>query len=144
VIELFLGVIAVSVLVMAIGQVVAVIVATRALRDVGERMGRLEETLRPIVANVQRITDDTARATAIATAQVERAKQLMDDVARRVEETLTTLQDTILRPAQNGWAVFQSVRDVLRSFFERGPKRARPRGHGPSPAAAEDDASFIG
>ena len=142
-IEIFLGVIAASVLVMAIGQMVAVIVATRALRDVGDRMGRLEETLRPIVANVQRITDDTARATGIATAQVERAERLMDDVVRRVEETLTALQDTILRPAQNGWAAVQSVRDVLRAFFDRGPNR-RSRGHGPSPAAAEDDASFIG
>jgi uncharacterized protein YoxC len=144
VIEFFLGVIAVSVLAMAIGQVVAVVVATRAMRQVGERVGALEATLRPIVDNMQRITDDTARATAIAAAQVERAERLLDDVVRRVEETLTALQDTILRPAQNGWAALQSVRDVMRAFFDRGNYRSRPRGHGPSPAAAEDDASFIG
>jgi hypothetical protein len=143
VIEFFLGVIAVSVLAMAIGQVVAVVIATRALRSVGERVGALEATLRPIVDNIQRITDDTARATSIATAQVERAERLMDEVVRRVEETLTGLQETILRPAQNGWAVLQSVRDVFSAFFDRGNYRSR-RGHGPSPAAAEDDASFIG
>ena len=53
--DVFLGVIAVSVLAMAIGQVAAVIVAARAVRRVGDRLGRLEETIRPIVANVQRI-----------------------------------------------------------------------------------------
>lgn len=143
-IEFFLGVIAVSVLAMAIGQVVAVVIATRALRSVGERVGTLETTLRPIVDNIQRITDDTARATAVATAQVERVDRLMDNVVGRVEETFTALHDTILRPAQNGWAVFQGVRDAMRGFFDRANYRSQPRSHGPSPAAAEDDASFIG
>ena len=64
-IELFLGVIAVSVLAMAIGQVVAVVIATR-LASCRRADGALEATLRPIVDNMQRITDDTARATAIA------------------------------------------------------------------------------
>lgn len=143
-IEVFLGVIAVSVLAMAIGQVAAVILAARAVRSVGERLGHLEETIRPIVANVQRISEDAARATAMATAQVERAERLVDDVARRVDETITAVQDTILGPARSGWAIFQTVRDVLGAFFDRGPRRSRSKGRGPSPAAAEDDASFIG
>ena len=142
--DVFLGVIAISVLAMAIGQVVAVVLAARAVRRTGETIGRLEETLRPIVANVQQISDDAARATAIATAQVERAERLMDDVTRRVDETLTAVQDSILTPARTGLAIFQGLRDVLGVFFDRGPRRSAPRAHGPSPAAAEDDASFIG
>ena len=100
--------------------------------------------MRPIVNNVQQISEDAARATAIATAQVERAEHLMDEVTRRVDETLNAIQDTILGPARNGWAIVQTLRDVLGAFFDRGPRAARPRSHGPSPAAAEDDASFIG
>lgn len=142
-IEIWLGVIAISVLAMAIGQVAAVIIAARAARRVGDRLGQLEESIRPIVANVEKISEDAARATAIAAAQVERAEQLMDDVARRVDETMTAVQDTILGPARNGWAIFQSIRDVFGAFFDRGPRRGRPR-PGPSPGAAEDDASFIG
>ena len=143
-IEVWLGVIAVSVLAMAIGQVAAVIIAARAARRVGDRLGQLEESIRPIVANVEKISEDAARATAIATAQVERAEQLMDDVVRRVDETMTAVQDTILGPARNGWAIFQGLRDAFGAFFDRGPRRTRPRSPGPSPAAAEDDASFIG
>ena len=60
--DVFLGIIAVSVLAMAIGQVAAVIVAARTVRRVGDRLGQLEETIRPIVANVQRISDRTSRA----------------------------------------------------------------------------------
>lgn len=143
--DVFLGVIAVSTLAMAIGQVAAVIIAARAVRRVGDRLGQLEETVRPIVANVQRMSDDAARATSLATAQVERAERLLDDVARRVDETLNTVQQTILGPARTGWAVYQTVRDVFSSFFDRGPRRAAPpRAPGPSPAAHEEDASFIG
>ena len=142
--DVFLGIIAVSVLAMAIGQVAAVIVAARTVRRVGDRLGQIEETIRPIVSNVQRISEDAARATAVATAQVERAEQIMDDVARRVDETMTAVQETILGPARSGWAVVQTLRDVLGAFFNRGPRRSRTRPHGPSPSAAEDDASFIG
>jgi hypothetical protein len=142
--EFFLGVIAISVLAMAIGQVVAVMLAARAMRQVGEAVGRVEETLRPIVANVQRISEDAARATSLATAQVERVERLMDDVVRRVDETLTTVQETIVAPARTGWAIFQGLRDAFGMFFDRGPRASRPRAHGPSPGAAEDDASFIG
>jgi uncharacterized protein YoxC len=142
--EVFLGVIAVAVLAMAIGQVAAVIIAARTIRRVGERLGQLEETIRPIVANVQQISEDAARATAVATAQVERAERLMDDVTRRVNETMDAVQETILGPARSGWAIFQSVREVFGAFFDRNSRRPRPRPPGPSPSAAEDDASFIG
>jgi hypothetical protein len=142
--DVFLGIIAVSTLAMAIGQVTAVVVAARAVRRVGDRLGQLEETIRPIVANVQRISDDAARATSVATAQVERAERIMDDVARRVDETMTALQDTILGPARSGWAFVSTLRDVLGAFFNRGPRQSRGRPHGPSRSAAEDDASFIG
>jgi len=148
--DVFLGVIAISVLAMAVGQIAAVVLATRAVRDAGERLGRLEETVRPIMANVQqisanvhRISEDAVRATAIATAQVERAERLMDDVTRRVDETMNAVH-TILGPARTGWAVFQGLREAFGAFFDRGPRPSRPRAHGPSPAAAEDDASFIG
>lgn len=142
--DVFLGVIAVSTLAMAIGQVAAVIIAARAARRVGDRLGQLEETIRPIVANVQRISDDAARAVSLAAEQVERADRLMDDLVRRVDETMTALQETILGPARRGFAIIETVRDVIGAFFDRGPRQSRPRPHGPSPAAAEDDASFIG
>ena len=51
--RVFLGIIAVAVLVMAIIQVAAIVFAARAARSVGEAVSRFEQDVRPIVANLQ-------------------------------------------------------------------------------------------
>lgn len=63
--DLFLGVIAAGVLVMAAIQVAAVVVAARLARRVDRFAGRLEEDLRPIVTGLQALTEDAARATSV-------------------------------------------------------------------------------
>lgn len=139
--DVFLGLIAVGVLSMAVGQVTAVIMAVRATRRVGEALGRLEDSVRPIVANVQQMSEDAARATAIATAQVERAERMMDDVSRKIDETVSMVQHTILTPARNGMAMLDGLKAAFGAFFGGGS----PRRRSPGPASiAEDDASFIG
>jgi hypothetical protein len=62
--EVFLGVIAVAVVVMAAIQVAAVVVALRLARRVGRFAERVEQDVRPIVASLQALTADAARATA--------------------------------------------------------------------------------
>jgi len=140
--DLFLGLIAAGVLLMAVGQVTAVIMAIRATRRVGETVNRLEESVRPIVSNVQQMSEDAARATALATAQVARAERMVDDVSRKLEETMSMVQHTILAPARDGVAMFQGLKAAFSAFFGGGDARSRRR---PSPAnVGEDDASFIG
>ena len=139
--DLFLGLIAAGVLLMAVGQVTAVIMAVRATRRVGEALGRLEDSVRPIVANVQQMSEDAARATAIAAAQVERAERMMDDVTRKVDETVSMVQHTILTPARNGMAILDGIKAAFSAFF--GGDSPRRRSPGPA-SIAEDDASFIG
>lgn len=139
--DLFLGLIAAGVLLMAVGQVTAVIMAVRATRRVGEALTRLEDSVRPIVANVQQMSEDAARATAIATTQVERAERMMDDVSRKIDETVSMVQHTILTPARNGLAMLDGLKAAFSAFFGGGSARRRS----PGPASiAEDDASFIG
>ena len=79
--DVFLGIIAVSVLVMAAVQVAAIVMALRAARRVSRLTSQIEQEIRPVVANLQAITADAARATAIAAAQVERADRLFTDMA---------------------------------------------------------------
>lgn len=61
--DLFLGIIAVAVLVMAAIQVAAVVVAVRLARRVDRFADRVEQDIRPIVASLQALTADAARAT---------------------------------------------------------------------------------
>jgi len=144
--DLFLGVIAVAVVVMAIIQAMAMVFAARAARSVGEAVSRLEQEMRPIVANLQTVSADAARATASASAQVERMHQTLDIVltrvdtaSARVEQALQAIQEGILVPAREGLGLLQVIRSI---FFTNRPPRRSPR---PRPAAADDeDALFIG
>ena len=144
--EVFLGVIAVGVAVMAIIQVAAIVFAARAARSVGEAVSQFQEDVRPIMANLQTLAADAARATAAATAQVERAQKTVDavlhrvdSVGARVEQTVQMLQNGILAPAREGYAIMQAIRAI---FSSPASSRRAPR---PRPVSAEDeDALFIG
>ena len=137
--DLFLGVIAAAVLTMAIIQVAAVVFALRAARRVGEAVSRFEQSVAPIVANLQTMTADATKATAIASAQVERATRMMSDLTRRIDETAAAVQASIVGPAREGYAMFQGILAALAAFrSSQGSATKRP------PSAEEEDALFIG
>jgi hypothetical protein len=137
--DVFLGIIAVAVLVMAVVQVAVIVIAARAARQVGAALSRFEQSVQPIISNLQTVSTDAARASAAATAQVERAGQVLQDLAARVDETVMSLQETILRPAREGLAFLESLRSIF-AAFRSGDRSASRR-----PAAAEEeDALFIG
>ena len=137
--DLFLGLIALGVLGMAAIQVAAIVFAVRAARRVGDAVSRFESTVQPIVAHLQTITADAARATTVASAQLERASQMMSDLSKRVDETAAAVQSSIVRPAREGYAIFQGILAAVSAL--RTPARPRPK----RPATAdEEDALFIG
>ena len=150
--ELYLGVIALGVIVMAIIQVVAIVAAMRAARQVGEMAVRFEQDVRPILVNLQRVSDEAARASAQAAAQVDRLDALVAGISRRIEDTAATLQQAILQPARDGVALLNALKSLISSFRE--PRE--PRAASPAPGAREatgppaehhapaDDELFIG
>jgi hypothetical protein len=144
--DLFLGLIAAAVVVMAIVQVAVLLFTARAARSVGDLVSRLEQDVAPIVASLQTISAEAARATASATAQVERMQKTLDSVldrvdtaSVRVEQTLQTIQDGILAPAREGFGLLQ----MIRAFFSAA-RRERSHPHARPSAAEDDDALFIG
>ena len=135
--DLFLGVIAAAVLVMAAIQVAAVVVAARAARRIDRIADRFERDIQPVVASLQALTADAARATALAATQVERADRLFSDLSRRVEQTLVTVQETLLAPARDGLAWLSGLKAVLATLRDL-KTSSQPAG------VDEDDALFIG
>ena len=106
--EVFLGVIAVATLAMAIAQVGVFITASLLAR----RVGRLMD-------------------------QVERADRLFSDLSQKIDETLATVQKSIIAPAREGRALFNALRAVLDGLREaRRTARTRHR-------AEDEDALFI-
>ena len=151
--DVYLGLIALGVLVMAAIQVGAVVAALRAARRVGEMATRFEQDVRPIVANLQKVSEEAARASALAAAQVDRLDALVASVSRRVEDTAATVQQTILQPARDGLALLSAPqeRDCQLSGPARAEGRPEPRGArgaaSGAPAGAPrrpDDDLFIG
>jgi hypothetical protein len=147
--QIFLGLIALAVLAMAAGQLVALMLTQRAVRSLGERLSRFEGDLRPIVDNLQAMSADAKRAAALASAQVERADRLFGDAARRVDDTMGVVQRAILAPARDGMAIVQGIKAAFAAFRDPRP-RPRPRPNiSPVPRAVpdpgdDDHASFIG
>jgi hypothetical protein len=124
--EVFLGIIAVAVLVMAIIQVAAIVFAARAARRVGEALARLDEEMRPIIANLKSVSADAARISSVAAAQAEQAEQVLTRLRGRLEALLQAVQDAIRRifPWTTWWS-----------------RRADPRRRQPT---EEEDVLFIG
>jgi hypothetical protein len=136
--NLLLGIIAISVLVMAAIQVAVIVMAVRAMRRIGEVASRLEQDVRPIVANLQAVTADAARTTALAAATIERADRFVNDAAHRIEQVLGAVP-ALLESARDGFNVVAGLRAMLNTFRDlRGPSRRK------SSSVEEEDPLFIG
>ena len=145
--QVFLGLIALGVLVMAGVQVGAAMMTLRATRRVGESMGKLEHDLRPMIANLQAMSADAKRAAALAATQVERADRMFTNTGRLLDDTMNRVQRSLLAPAREGMAIAKGIKAAFGAFRDS-HSRPRPRG-GPVPRAVpdpgdDDHASFIG
>jgi hypothetical protein len=138
--DVFLGTIAVSVLVIAILHVTVIVLAARAARRVGEVLTRLERDVRPIVTSLEAVAADASRVSASVASQVERADRLMTSLSTRVDEAVLALQDGVLTPARELLAILQVLRESL--FGTRSPGRGREPRRGQ--AVEDEDALFIG
>ncbi len=137
--DLFLGIIALAVVVMAAIQVGAVIVAARVAKRLDRLATQIEQDIKPVFQNLHALTAEATRATALATIQVERADKLFSELAGRLDQTLTTLQSRVVAPARDGFAVLAGIRAALGALRDlRDASRRRPA------TVEEEDALFIG
>jgi hypothetical protein len=136
--EVFLGVIAFATVILAVVQVGIIVAAGMIARRLGRLADQVEQEMKPLFGHLNAIGRDAARATALATAQVERADKLFTDFAVRVEQTVSSVQTTLGAPAREGRAVLSALRAAVQVIRElRQNARAR-RGR-----SEDDDALFI-
>ena len=135
--NLLLGIIAISVLTMAVIQVAAIVLAARAARRLGDLADRFEQDIRPIVTNLESVTADAARTTALAAATVERADRLIQDASKRVEEVLGAVPG-LIDSVRDGFNVLSGLKAIIAAIREiRSGSRRRPA------TVEEEDALFI-
>jgi hypothetical protein len=141
--ELYLGIIAFAVLVMALIQVGAIIAGILLAKRVQRLTTQIEQDIKPLIANLTGMSSEAARAAALAARQVERLDQVFGEMAARVDQTLSAAQEFVVGPARQGLAVLSGVRamvEALKSVREASRRRQASR-----PGAVEDEESlFIG
>ena len=135
----FLGVIAASVLLMALIQVGAIIFAARLARRLEAVVGRIEHDIQPALERLTAMSGEASRAATLAASQVERVDRMLDGLSRRAEQTAVQVQRAVTAPQREGAAVVAGVREFVSSLREQQRAR-RARGAG----LDEDDALFIG
>jgi len=134
--EVLLGVIAASVLVMAVVQVVVALQATKLSRQATETTAALRRDLRPLIERVDRISGDLTRVSEMAVVQAERVDRLMASTVDRIDDTLELVQTAVARPVRQGAAIVAAVRAAL--DVVRGVKEHQRHLHD------EEEALFVG
>lgn len=123
----FLGVIAVATLATAIVQVGVLLAASRLARRTERLMDVVEQEVRPILGHLNAIGRDASRAAALATVQVERVDRMFAMLAERLDDTLTTIQTTVVKPAREAAALVAGLRAALSFIRDVRAGRARSR-----------------
>jgi hypothetical protein len=134
----FLGVIAISTLIMALIQVGAIVATLKVVREAQKMLVTVQEDVRPLIAKVGALADEAGRTAKLATAQAEKVDRLVTDLTRRVDETATIVQHAIVTPAREGMAIVAALKASLSALRGFRDYRARPN------AADDEDPLFIG
>ena len=134
--EVWLGVIAIAVLVMAIVQVAVVIRLSQVARETSAATRDLRRDLTPLIEKANRIADDASRVSALALTQMERMDHVLSTTVQRIDDTVTAVQTAIVSPVRQGAAVVAGLKAALAVFRARQDRGRYGRD--------DEDALFIG
>ncbi|HEV3062612.1 MAG TPA: hypothetical protein VGY48_30475 [Vicinamibacterales bacterium] len=136
--EVFLGLIAAASLATALAQIGVVVFAGLAARRVTRLTKRIEDELKPIFGHLDAIGREAARASALATAQVERVDAMFTDVAVRIDQAIGSLQSSMEAPAREGRAILSAFKAALQAIRD-----IRQNGRSRQGRGDDEDALFI-
>lgn len=140
--ELFLGIIALAVLVMAAIQVAAIFAGIRLARRVDALATQIDQEIKPLIANLTALSSEAARAASLAARQAERLDRVFGELVERVDQTLAAAQEFVTGPARQGMAIMAGAKAVLDAF--RRVREASRRRAADRPAMDEEESLFIG
>lgn len=138
---LLVGIIAVSVAVMALMQVALVLFSARLAQRVNRLMDRIETEIQPALNRVNDASGDMTRASSLAVAQLERADRLFAGFAERCEQLMAVGQEAVVEPLRRSGALLQALRAAFTALRDA----ARETRRGPAePVGDDQEALFIG
>jgi len=136
---IFLGVMAVSLVLMAVAQLVVALSLVRAVKQVSDTVSQLQRDIKPVLDKATKIADDASRVASLALVQAERLDMMMKTSVARIDETFLTVQRAVSEPIRHGSALLSALRaafTVVREWQSR-PSPAAPVGE-------DEDPLFVG
>ena len=140
--EFLLGIIAFAVLVMALIQVAAIVAGIRLAKRVNQLTTQLDQEIKPLIANLNALSSEAARAASLAARQAERLDRVFGELVERVDGTLAAAQEFATGPARQGMAIMAGVKAVIEAF--RGMRETSRRRTASRPAVDDEESLFIG
>jgi hypothetical protein len=116
---IFLGVMAVSLVLMAAAQLVVALALVRSVKQVSETIAQLQRDIRPVLDKVAKIADDASQVASLALVQAERVDALLKTTTARIDETFGVVQRAVAEPLRHGSALLAALRaafSVVREF----------------------------
>ena len=117
--DVWLGVIAVALLVLTAAHVLTIVRLAQLDREQSSAVRELRRELAPLIAKASKVADDAGKVSAMALAQMERVDQAFDHAADRIDETLQTVQNAVITPVRQGAAIMAGFRAALAVFRAR-------------------------
>jgi hypothetical protein len=133
----FLGVIAAATILMAALQVGVAVFSLRLVRRLEQTVSQIQRDVQPLVGRATLVSDEAARVASMVSAQVERADVMLSELGLRVDDTVTLVQNAVVRPAREGLALVAGLRAVVSALRGMRPSRRNGSRH-------EEEALFIG
>ena len=140
--ELFLGIIAFSVLIMALIQVGAIFAGIRLAKRVDQLATQLDQEIKPLLANLTHLTGEAARAASLAAKQAERFDRVFAELCSASTARWPPPEEFVTGPARQGMAIVAGIKAVIDSF--QGLREASRRRAAARPAVEEEESLFIG
>ena len=136
---IFLGVMAVSLVLMAVAQLVVALALVRSVKRMSETVDNLQRDIHAVLDKAAKIADDASRVAALALVQAERLDSLMKTSVARIDETFSIVQRAVTEPIRQGSALFAALRaafSVVRAWQNRPAAAAG--------VAEDEDPLFVG
>lgn len=140
--ELFLGIIAFAVLIMALIQVGAIFAGVRLAKRVDQLATQIDHDIKPLLANLTALSSEASRAAALAAKQAERFDKIFGEMVQRVDTTLLAAQEFVTGPARQGMAIMAGVKAVIDAF--QGMREVSRRRAAARPVVEDEESLFIG
>lgn len=140
--DVWLGIIALAVLVMAAIQVGAIILGLRLAKRVDQLTTEIERDVKPLITNLTAMTAEAQRAVTLASAQVQRVDRLFGDLAISAERTMNIAAQLVGGPAKNGFALFSAARAAYAAFKDLRDGSRRRQAYRSAPE--DEESLFIG